>query len=192
MTGADPIVEFLDAAVRARARQIDTERAALATAEPGGRPSLRFVLVRGVNHRGFVFFTNYTSRKARELAANPQAALCFDWAAIDLQIRVEGAVEQTSAEESDAYFATRPRGSQLGAWASKQSQVLPSAELLQARCLEVEARFTGRAVERPPFWGGYRVVPARLEFWHARPDRLHDRILYIRSGDGWTIERLYP
>jgi pyridoxamine 5'-phosphate oxidase len=192
MPGADPIVEFLDAAERARARQVDTAPAALATADADGRPSVRMVLVRGADERGFVFFTSYRSRKAAELTANPYAALCFYWAAIDEQIRVEGPVERTTATESDAYWVSRPRGAQLGAWASEQSATLVSPDILRERCRTIDERFRDRPVERPPFWGGFRLVPARIEFWHGRPDRLHDRILHARGGDGWTIERLYP
>ena len=190
--GADPIAVFLEAAHRARARQVDTERAALATADAHGRPSLRMVLVRRVDERGFVFFTNYSSRKSLEITDNPHAALCFDWPDIDEQIRIEGPVERTSAAESDSYFAGRPRGSQLGAWASRQSAVLPSPAALDARLRDAEARFEGRPVERPVFWGGYRIVPARIEFWQAQPNRLHHRTLYTRAADGWLTERLYP
>ncbi len=192
MSHADPILEFLDAAERARAHQVDTAPVALATADAGGRPSVRMVLLRGADERGFVFFTNYQSRKGRELDENPHAALCFHWVALDEQVRVEGAVERVSAAESDAYFLTRPRGSQLGAWASDQSATLPSRETLEAKYREIEARFQGRAIERPVFWGGYRLIPARVEFWYGRPDRLHDRVLYTREGNTWTIERLYP
>lgn len=192
MSGADPIGEFLDAAERARALHIDTAPAALATADAEGRPSVRMVLVRGVDDRGFVFFTNYRSRKAMELTANPHAALCFHWPALEEQIRIEGPVARTSSRESDDYWASRPRGAQIGAWASEQSASLASESLLLERCRRIEARFRDRAVERPPFWGGFRLVPVRVEFWRGRPDRLHDRILYIRGSDGWTLDRLYP
>jgi pyridoxamine 5'-phosphate oxidase len=188
----DPIVEFLDAADRARAHQVDTERVALATVDRDGRPSLRMVLIRRIDHRGFVFFTNYTSRKAQALTAHPHAALCFDWAGVDQQIRVEGPVDRTTEAESDEYFATRPRGGQLSAWASRQSAPLPSSDILHARVREADERFQDRAVERPPFWGGFRLVPSRIEFWHARTDRLHDRVVYTRTAGEWIKERLYP
>lgn len=192
MSSADPITEFLSAVERAQAHQIDTAPAALATADGDGRPSVRIVLLRGADQRGFVFHTNYRSRKGRELDATKHASLCIYWAALDEQIRIEGDVERLPADESDAYFDARPRGSQLGAWASDQSAVLASREALEEAYREVERRFEGQPVPRPPFWGGYRLVPARIEFWYGRPDRLHDRILYTRRPVGWTIERLYP
>ena len=192
MASADPITEFLNARERAEAHQVDTAPVTLATADTTGQPSARMVLLRGVDARGFVFFTNYNSRKGRELDANPRGALCIHWVALDEQIRVEGKVERLSDTESDAYFDSRPRGSQLGAWASEQSQVLPSRETLEERYREIERRFVGRDVTRPPFWGGYRIVPHQLEFWYGRPDRLHDRVLYVREATGWRIERLYP
>jgi pyridoxamine 5'-phosphate oxidase len=192
MASADPITEFENAVERAKAHQVDTAPVVLATTDESGRPSARLVLLRGVDPGGFVFFTNYNSRKGRELAVKPHAALCFYWASLDEQIRVEGSVERVSAEESDAYFAGRPRGSQLGAWASDQSEVLPSRETLEEKYREIERRFEGRTVERPPFWGGFRLIPVRIEFWYGRPDRLHDRVLYVRDGTRWRIERLYP
>ena len=192
MASADPITEFLNAKQRAEAHQVDTAPVTLATADTNGQPSARMVLLRGVDARGFVFFTNYGSRKGRELDANPRAALCIHWVALDEQIRIEGDVERLSDTESDAYFTSRPRGSQLGAWASEQSQVLPSRETLEERYRDIERRFDSREVTRPPFWGGYRVVPRRIEFWYGRPDRLHDRVLYLREARGWHIERLYP
>jgi pyridoxamine 5'-phosphate oxidase len=192
MASADAITEFLAAADRARQHQVDTAPAALATADADGRPSLRIVLVRQVDERGFVFHTNFNSRKGRELVANPHAALCFYWPTLDEQIRAEGSVERLGGEESDAYFVTRPRGSQLGAWASDQSARLESRETLEARYRDIEKRFEGVPVPRPPFWGGFRLRPVRVEFWYGRPDRLHDRVLYLRDGDGWRIERLYP
>ena len=192
MASADPITEFLNAKQRAEAHQIDTAPMTLATASVDGQPSARIVLLRGVDPRGFAFFTNYNSRKGRELDANPQAALCIHWIALDEQIRVEGKVERLPAEESDGYFNGRPRGSQLGAWASDQSQVLPSREALEERYRATERQFEGQVVTRPSFWGGFRLVPRRIEFWYGRPDRLHDRVLYVHDGSAWRIERLYP
>lgn len=192
MSSADPITAFLDAAERARSRNVDTVPVSLATVGPDSRPSLRIVLCRHVDARGFVFHTNYNSRKGRELAACPHAALCFHWPTLEEQIRVEGPVETLSAEESDVYFHERPRGSQIGAWASAQSAELPTREALEEAYRSVERRFAERTVPRPPFWGGYRVVATRVEFWYGRPDRLHDRVLYLREGDSWRITRLYP
>jgi pyridoxamine 5'-phosphate oxidase len=192
MASASPITEFLNAVERARSHQVDTAPVTLATADERGRPSARMVLLRGADERGFVFHTNYRSRKGRELERNPHAALCIYWPTLDEQIRVEGSVERLTAAESDEYFRSRPRGSQLGAWASDQSAVLQTREALEERYREIERRFEGQPVERPPFWGGYRIVPALIEFWYGRPDRLHDRVLYTRDADGWRIERLNP
>ena len=192
MPHPNPVIEFLKAVERAQGHNIDTTPVALATADDRGRPSARMVLLRGVDDRGFVFHTNYTSRKGRELDANPYAALCFHWPTLDEQIRIEGPVERLPADESDAYFAGRPRGSQLGAWSSPQSQVMDGRETLERYIRETEARFEGQPVPRPPFWGGFRIRHERVEFWTGRPDRLHDRIVYTRDGDGWTIERLCP
>jgi pyridoxamine 5'-phosphate oxidase len=192
VSSANPITEFLNAIERAAHRQVDTAPVALATADRSGKPSVRMVLLRGVDERGFVFHTNYTSRKARELEANPQAALCVHWHTLEEQIRIEGQVERLTEAESDAYFATRPRGSQLGAWASSQSAVLASRETLEREYREIERRFEGQPIPRPPFWGGFRLVPDRIEFWFGRPDRLHDRVLYTRRGVDWEIQRLYP
>ena len=165
----------------------------LATATPDGRPSARMVLLKGVDARGFAFFTNYESRKGAELAANPRAALVFFWVQLERQVRVEGRVERLSAEESDAYFASRPEGSQLGAWASQQSAVLPDRGPLEARYEELRAQYEGQEVPRPTFWGGFRVVPETVEFWQGRVNRLHDRLRYRRQDDGsWVIERLSP
>jgi pyridoxamine 5'-phosphate oxidase len=192
VASANPITEYLSAVEQAAARGVDTAPVALATADARGRPSVRMVLLRGADERGFVFHTNYTSRKARELTDNPYAAICVHWHAIEEQIRIEGTVVRLDARESDEYFATRPRGSQIGAWASRQSETLRSREELEEEYRASEQRFEGGAVPRPAFWGGYRLIPERIEFWFGRADRLHDRLLYVREGDGWRIERLYP
>ncbi|MGE3509269.1 MAG: pyridoxamine 5'-phosphate oxidase [Vicinamibacterales bacterium] len=192
MASADPITEFMHALERAASHHVDTVPVALATAGGDGRPSIRMVLCRQVDARGFVFHTNYNSRKGRDLAANMHAALCFHWPTLEEQIRVEGHVEQLTSEESDLYFAERPRGSQIGAWASEQSAELESREALEARYRSFERQFAGGDVPRPPFWGGYRVIPTQVEFWYGRPDRLHDRVLYRLERDAWRITRLYP
>ena len=192
MASANPITEFLSAVERAGARGVDTAPVALATADASGRPSVRMVLLRGADEHGFVFHTNYSSRKARDLTENPHAAICVHWHAIEEQIRIEGTVEQLDDRASDDYFASRPRGSQIGAWASRQSETLDSRETLEEEYRAVEQRFHGGPVPRPPFWGGFRLIPERIEFWFGRADRLHDRLLYLREGDGWRVERLYP
>jgi pyridoxamine 5'-phosphate oxidase len=172
---------------------LDPNAVALATVSPDGQPSVRAVLLRDMNERGFVFFTNYESRKAKELQHNPRAAMLFLWVPLERQVRVEGVVERVSDEESDAYFRTRPRGYQLAAWASPQSEPIPDRAFLERRFREMEERFAGQEVPRPPFWGGFRLVPERIEFWQGRRNRLHDRLLYIRQPDGsWRLQRLAP
>lgn len=188
----DPIARYLSAAERASGQGVDTAPASLATADVSGRPSVRIVLLRHVDRRGFVFFTNYGSRKAREITENPRAALCQHWPTLQEQIRVEGPVEIIDPAESDRYFGGRPRDSQLGAWASDQSNEMDSRDLLVTRYAEVEAKFEGRPVPRPPFWGGFRIRPERVEFWSGRPGRLHERELYTRTNDGWTTGYLFP
>ncbi|NWG20548.1 MAG: pyridoxamine 5'-phosphate oxidase [Chloroflexi bacterium] len=164
----------------------------LATATPDGRPSARMVLLKGVDSGGFVFFTNYESRKGNELAANPWAALVFYWPELERQVRIEGRVARVAAEESDAYFASRPDGSRIGAWASRQSSVISGRAELERRVAELEATYAGGEVPRPPYWGGFRVTPDVIEFWQGRPGRLHDRIRYRREDSAWIIERLSP
>ncbi|MDX2221398.1 MAG: pyridoxamine 5'-phosphate oxidase [Rhodospirillaceae bacterium] len=164
----------------------------VATCTPDGRPSVRMVLLKGAGPDGFVFYTNADSRKGLELGRNPWAALCLYWKSLGRQVRAEGPVSAVSGEEADAYFASRPRGSQLGAWASDQSRVLPARQDLIARLAEVEKKFQGRSVGRPPHWTGYRIRPDTIEFWHDVPNRLHDRLVYTRSDAGWRNHRLYP
>jgi pyridoxamine 5'-phosphate oxidase len=170
---------------------VEPEAMALATADATGVPSVRFVLLKGIDERGVEFFTNYESRKGRELIANPRAALAVLWKPLQRQVRLEGPVEVLAPEESDAYFATRSRGSQLGAWASRQSETIPDREWLEARLREVDAEYPGQ-VPRPPHWGGFRLLPSAIEFWEGRPNRLHDRELFTRTGGGWTSVRLSP
>jgi pyridoxamine 5'-phosphate oxidase len=190
----DPIRQFqlwLNDAIEAKLPL--PEAMTLATATPDGRPSARMVLLKQVDHEGFVFFTNYNSAKASQLDANPFAALVFYWVRLDRQVRVEGSVTRTSAQESRDYFRTRPRESQIGAWASPQSEVILGRDVLEQRARELESLYCDREIDCPEHWGGYRVKPERIEFWKSRVGRLHDRILYELQPDGsWTISRLAP
>lgn len=170
----------------------DPNAVALATVDADGQPAVRMVLLKGHDERGFVFYTNRQSRKADALAAHPFAALLFHWKSLRRQIRIEGRVEPVSDAESDDYFASRSRDSQLGAWASDQSRPLDARETFEARFAEMQARFEGRDVPRPPHWGGYRVIPASIEFWQDRAHRLHERRLFVRDGDDWRETLLYP
>jgi len=165
----------------------------LATATPDGRPSARVVLLKGFDEQGFVFYTNYEGRKARELEANTHAALVFYWGELERQVRLEGRVSRLSEEESDAYYASRPRGSRLGAWASEQSRPVESRDVLEARLRALEREYEGRDIPRPPFWGGYSLEPEAVEFWQGRENRLHDRLVYRRTdAGGWEVQRLQP
>jgi pyridoxamine 5'-phosphate oxidase len=192
-TPSDPFALFHDLFERAASSEEgDPTAMALATADAEGRPSVRIVLLKGVDARGFVFYTNLASRKARDLAANPAAALCLHWPSLEAQVRAEGTVEPVTAEEADVYFASRPRGSQVAAWASRQSEELSSRERLIERFEALDRRFAGEPVPRPPFWSGYRLVPERIEFWRGVENRLHHRTLYVRDAEGWTARHLYP
>ncbi|MDW8249461.1 MAG: pyridoxamine 5'-phosphate oxidase, partial [Myxococcales bacterium] len=189
----NPFQQFVRWFDEARRAEVDEPNAmTLATADTEGRPSARTVLLKNVDDRGFVFFTNYESRKGVELTSNPHAALVFFWAPIERQVTIAGTVTPVAREESETYFRQRPRLSQLGAWASAQSQVVVSRAILEARFAEFEVRYRDQEVPCPPHWGGFRLTPTRLEFWQGRRNRLHDRIQYTRLDDGWRIERLCP
>jgi pyridoxamine 5'-phosphate oxidase len=192
----DPIERFRE--VYSLAEKIDRSvlpeptAMALGTVGEDGSPSVRIVLLKAYDERGFVFYTNYDGRKGRELLARPRAALCFFWPTIDIQVRIEGSVVEVADDEADAYFATRHRMSQIGAWASRQSEPLENPDALDKQVHKYETEFEGRAVPRPPHWSGFRVHPERIEFWKGKPNRLHERHLYTRAGNRWKIETLYP
>jgi len=192
----DPFAEFRERFAEAeavdRARLPEPNAMTLATADARGAPSARIVLLKALDDRGFVFYTNLGSRKSRELAANPRAALVFHWAPLERQVRAEGMVERVSDAEADAYFASRARESRIGAWASRQSETMASDLVLQERIREVEQRYAGQPVPRPPHWSGYRLVPDRIEFWHGRAHRLHERRVFERGNGAWTLRRLFP
>jgi pyridoxamine 5'-phosphate oxidase len=190
----DPLKQFAEWFAAAIAADIpDANAMSVATASSDGRPSVRIVLLKGFDERGFVFFTNYASRKGEQLAGNPHAAMVLWWVQFARQIRIEGSVEKTSREESERYFHSRPIGSQLGAWTSRQSEVIDARRVLEARLAEMTERYAGRAIPLPAHWGGYRVKPDTIEFWQGRPNRLHDRLRYVRQANGdWCIERLAP
>jgi pyridoxamine 5'-phosphate oxidase len=192
ITEGEPLAVFHRWLDEAWKRETNAHAMTLATSGPDGRPSARAVLLKGLDARGFVFYTNLESRKSTELAANPYAALCFLWKSLNRQVRVEGPVEPVGDDEADAYFATRPRDSQIGAWASDQSRPLDSRAELERRVEAFSLRFGEDAVPRPAFWSGFRVVPQSIEFWQERPFRLHDRDLFFREGEKWRRQRLFP
>lgn len=191
---ADPIEQFRAWFAAALASEMrDVNAMSLATATPDGKPSVRIVLLKAVDDRGFCFFTNYDSEKGQHLEANPHASLCFYWTILERQVRISGPVERTSREDSAAYFHSRPVGSRLGAWVSKQSDVIDSRKILDARMEEMRERYHNTEIPLPPHWGGYRLKPQEVEFWQGRPNRLHDRFRYTRRDDGtWQIDRLAP
>ena len=189
----DPLVEFarwFEEALQAEAR--DVNAMTLATATPEGTPSARIVLLKGFDEGGFLFFTDYRSRKGSELSQNPRAALVFYWPELERQVRITGITSPTSREESEAYFRSRPRGSRLSAWISHQSQIVESRQQLEAQIPQLESRYPGEDIPLPPYWGGFRLRPDSVEFWQGRTNRLHDRLRYVREKAGWRIERLSP
>ena len=192
----EPLARFKELLAQATAvprdRLPEPTAFALGTVDATGQPSVRIVLLKNVDERGFVFYTNYESRKGRELLATHRAAMCFHWQPLEVQVRVEGPVETVSDAEADAYFASRARGSQLGAWASIQSRPMSAPGDLDSRVAEMEQRFAGGEVPRPPHWSGFRIVPQRIEFWRNMPSRLHVRHVYTRDGDAWSVTQLYP